>query len=83
MRSSTLTVIRKLIASRLRAYCRRHRHGAHQRRGEEDRAALDRLDPSRVADAAAREEQLDASLRAVLRELITYMIEDPRLRREG
>jgi phosphate transport system protein len=40
--------------------------------------ALDQLDPSRVAQAAAREEQLDASLRAVLRELITYMIEDPR-----
>ena len=28
--------------------------------------------------AAAREEELDASLRAVLRELITYVIEDPR-----
>jgi phosphate transport system protein len=40
--------------------------------------ALDRLDPSRVSDAAKREEELDASLRAVLRELITYMIEDPR-----
>jgi phosphate transport system protein len=40
--------------------------------------ALDQLDPSRVAQAAAREEELDASLRAVLRELITYMIEDPR-----
>src|SRR5688572_28910221 len=34
--------------------------------------ALERLDPSRVADAAAREANLDASLRAVLRELITY-----------
>jgi phosphate transport system protein len=40
--------------------------------------ALDRLDPSRVSDAARREAELDASLRAVLRELITYMIEDPR-----
>src|SRR5439155_27384082 len=41
-------------------------------------AALDRLDPSRVADAAERERQLDSALRAVLRELISYMIEDPR-----
>lgn len=40
--------------------------------------ALERLDASRVADAAAREAQLDASLRGVLRELISYMIEDPR-----
>jgi phosphate transport system protein len=40
--------------------------------------ALDELDASRVADAAAREEQLDASLRGVLRSLITYMVEDPR-----
>lgn len=31
-----------------------------------------------MAEAAAREKELDASLRAVLRELITYMIEDPR-----
>jgi phosphate transport system protein len=41
-------------------------------------AALDRLDASRVADAAARENQLDAALRGVLRSLISYMIEDPR-----
>ena len=41
-------------------------------------AALERMDVSRVADAAACEERLDASLGAVLRELITYMIEDPR-----
>ena len=41
-------------------------------------AALERLDASQVADAAQREGQLDASLRRVLRELITYMIEDPR-----
>lgn len=40
--------------------------------------ALERLDASRVADAAARESQLDAALRGVLRELISYMIEDPR-----
>ena len=40
--------------------------------------ALERMDASRVADAAAREAQLDASLGAVLRELISYMIEDPR-----
>jgi phosphate transport system protein len=40
--------------------------------------ALERMDASRVADAAARESQLDASLRGVLRELISYMIEDPR-----
>ena len=40
--------------------------------------ALDQLDASRVADAAAREEQLDASLRVVLRSLISYMVEDPR-----
>jgi phosphate transport system protein len=40
--------------------------------------ALERMDVSRVADAAARESQLDASLRGVLRELISYMIEDPR-----
>jgi phosphate transport system protein len=40
--------------------------------------ALERLDASGVTEAAAREEKLDASLRAVLRELITYMIEDPR-----
>lgn len=40
--------------------------------------ALERLDASRVADAAARETQLDAALRAVLRSLITYMVEDPR-----
>lgn len=40
--------------------------------------ALERLDPSRIADAAARESELDAALRGVLRELITYMIEDPR-----
>jgi phosphate transport system protein len=40
--------------------------------------ALEKLDASRVADAAARETELDASLRGVLRELITYMIEDPR-----
>ena len=40
--------------------------------------ALDQLDASRVADAAAREEQLDASLRGVLRSLISYMVEDPR-----
>jgi phosphate transport system protein len=31
-----------------------------------------------VADAAVREAQLDAALRGVLREIITYMIEDPR-----
>ena len=40
--------------------------------------ALERLDASRVAEAVVREEKLDASLRAVLRELISYMIEDPR-----
>ena len=40
--------------------------------------ALDRLDASRVADAAARENQLDAALRGVLRSLISYMVEDPR-----
>lgn len=40
--------------------------------------ALDQLDASRVADAAAREEQLDTSLRGVLRSLISYMVEDPR-----
>src|SRR5262249_48569035 len=40
--------------------------------------ALDELDASRVADAAAREAQLDASLRGVLRSLISYMVEDPR-----
>jgi phosphate transport system protein len=36
--------------------------------------ALENLDLSRMADAAA----LDAALRGVLRELISYMIEDPR-----
>ena len=41
-------------------------------------SALKELDPSRVADAAAREEELDAALLGVLRELISYMIEDPR-----
>ena len=41
-------------------------------------AALEGLDASSVADAAARESQLDASLRGVLRSLITYMVEDPR-----
>jgi phosphate transport system protein len=41
-------------------------------------SALEQLDPSRVADAAARESELDASLHGVLRELISYMIEDPR-----
>ena len=41
-------------------------------------AALERLDASQVAEAAQREVELDASLRRVLRELITYMIEDPR-----
>ena len=41
-------------------------------------AALERLDASRVADAAQREAELDAALRGVLRSLITYMIEDPR-----
>jgi phosphate transport system protein len=40
--------------------------------------ALERLDTSRFADAAVREAELDAALGAVLRELITYMIEDPR-----
>jgi phosphate transport system protein len=40
--------------------------------------ALEGLDVSRVADAAERERQLDASLRGVLRGLVTYMIEDPR-----
>ncbi|HEY7241858.1 MAG TPA: phosphate signaling complex protein PhoU [Burkholderiales bacterium] len=40
--------------------------------------ALDELDASRVADAAAREAQLDASLRGVLRSLISYMVEDTR-----
>jgi phosphate transport system protein len=40
--------------------------------------ALDELDASRVADAAAREAQLDTSLRGVLRSLISYMVEDPR-----
>ena len=40
--------------------------------------ALEQLDASQVADAAKREDELDAALRAVLRELITYMIEDPR-----
>jgi phosphate transport system protein len=40
--------------------------------------ALERLDASRVADAAKREAELDSALRGVLRELITYMIEDPR-----
>jgi phosphate transport system protein len=40
--------------------------------------ALEALDPSRVADAAAREAQLDAALRGVLRSLISYMVEDPR-----
>jgi phosphate transport system protein len=40
--------------------------------------AFERLDISRVANAAAREAELDAALGAVLRELITYMIEDPR-----
>jgi phosphate transport system protein len=40
--------------------------------------ALERLDASRVADAAAREAQLDAALRGVLRTLISYMVEDPR-----
>jgi phosphate transport system protein len=40
--------------------------------------ALDRLDAGRVADAAARENQLDAALRGVLRGLISYMVEDPR-----
>jgi len=35
--------------------------------------ALDELDASRVADAAAREEQLDTSLRGVLRSLISYI----------
>jgi len=40
--------------------------------------ALDRLDASRVADAAARENQLDMALRGVLRSLISYMVEDPR-----
>ena len=40
--------------------------------------ALERLDASRVADAAAREAQLDAALRGALRSLISYMVEDPR-----
>jgi phosphate transport system protein len=40
--------------------------------------ALDELDASRVADAAAREAQLDTSLRGALRSLISYMVEDPR-----
>jgi phosphate transport system protein len=40
--------------------------------------ALEALDASRVADAAARETQLDAALRGVLRSLISYMVEDPR-----
>jgi phosphate transport system protein len=40
--------------------------------------ALEGLDASRVADAALRESELDAALLGVLRELITYMIEDPR-----
>jgi len=40
--------------------------------------ALERLDASRVADAAEREAQLDAALRGVLRSLISYMVEDPR-----
>lgn len=41
-------------------------------------AALERLDAGRVDDAAARESELDAALRGVLRSLITYMVEDPR-----
>jgi len=41
-------------------------------------SALEKLDPSRVADAAACEDELDAALYSVLRELISYMIEDPR-----
>ena len=41
-------------------------------------AALERLDASRVADAAVRETQLDAALKGALRSLITYMVEDPR-----
>jgi phosphate transport system protein len=44
----------------------------------EAKGALEGLDSSRVNEIATREQQLDASLRAVLRELITYMIEDPR-----
>jgi phosphate transport system protein len=41
-------------------------------------AALEALDASRVGDAAAREAQLDSALRGVLRNLISYMVEDPR-----
>ena len=40
--------------------------------------ALEKLDASRMADAAVHEDQLDAALRGVLRSLITYMVEDPR-----
>lgn len=40
--------------------------------------ALERLQVSDVAGAAAREERLDNALRGVLRELISHMIEDPR-----
>lgn len=42
-------------------------------------SALERLDAGELTEAAARERALDASLHQVLRELIAYMIEDPRM----
>lgn len=40
--------------------------------------AIEQLDAGSVAEAAVREESLDAALRGVLRGLISHMIEDPR-----
>jgi phosphate transport system protein len=45
------------------------------------RQALDgfaRLDAEAAPEIARRDQQVDASFRAILRELLTYMIEDPR-----
>ena len=42
-------------------------------------SALERLDAGELTEAAARERALDTSLHHVLRELITHMIEDPRM----
>ncbi len=41
-------------------------------------AALDRMEPEGTADVAKRDLEVDAAASGVLRQLISYMIEDPR-----